>query len=87
LWNKKYDKVREQFKEREYVFNNKREELDLIRLSVEGFVKDFERIKHWCVTAGVPLKTCYTEVVLRLSMLGRKSKEIEDIVKKVLKKS
>jgi hypothetical protein len=80
IWNKKYEKLKKHFEEKEMAFENKRHELDQIRFSVEGFVYEFESVDKWCNLVGIPVKICYQEAQERLRLLGRESEELNEMV-------
>ncbi len=87
IWEAKKQKLKIQYQEREKVFNNKRRELDAIRVAVEGFVFEFSSVEKWCNLVGVRPKVCYIEAKERLSLLGRNSKELNDLVDKLSRTS
>lgn len=81
MWQKKKAKLARQYEEREVIHENKRFELDQVRVAVESFYLHKERILHWCLVAGIPPKVCYEEAKSRLSLLGKNSPEIENVLK------
>lgn len=83
IWKRKYDKIKKKYEEQENFYNNRREDLDLVRLAVEGFEHEENDIKHWCEWAGVSVKICYKEVQARLKLLGRKSLKIDELISKM----
>ena len=80
VWKRKYLKLKDQFEEKESIHNTKRFEQDQVRLAVQGFVEEIPRIKHFCLMAGVPLRTCYQEVNKRLELLGRKPLDLDTLL-------
>lgn len=81
VWDKKFKKLERQFHEKETIHNNKRIDDDQIRLAVQGFVEERDRINHWCLMIGINPRICYQEVQDRLKLLGRNSLEIDELVR------
>lgn len=71
VWDKKYEKLKAKYEDRENIYHNKRFELDQIRMSINGFVEEVDRIRHWCLISGVSVKACYNSVKQRILMVGR----------------
>jgi hypothetical protein len=86
VWDRKYEKLKSKFMEKELIHENKRFELDQIRLAVQGFEEELPKIKHLCTMAGVPLLECYKEAIARLNLLGRKSEKMENIIQEIREK-
>lgn len=91
VWERKYQKLKNKFNDRELIHNNKRFELDQVRLAIEGFVdpvrvvkgKEVDIIKHWCTISGVSIKSCYTSVKERILMVER---EVPEIIEELSKR-
>lgn len=83
VWDRKFDKLKAKFIEREIIYENKRFELDQIRMAIEDFEEQLPRMMHWCLMAGVSLKDCYTSVVERMRMVERESEKINTILERI----
>jgi len=83
VWNRRLKKLEKQFKEKVSILDNKSYDLDQIRLAVATFEEDTDKIKHWCLMAGVHVKDCYSEVQERLALLGRNSLKINELLRKI----
>jgi len=71
------------FEIKEDNFTDRRLEYDCIRMSLEAFTEEVDLMKHYCLMIGITPKTCYNEVKERLKLLGRKSTEIDEILKSI----
>lgn len=83
VWEKKYEELRDKHRIKESIHENRRMELDQIRIALKGFEEELPYIEHWCLTAGVSLKRCYTEVINRAKLVKRDTKKLEKILKEV----
>jgi chromosome segregation ATPase len=83
VWDRKFNKLKNKFTEREIIHENKRFEQDQIRMAIQDFEEQIELYKHWCIWAGVSLRTCYTSVKDRMNMLGRTSEKIDALLEKI----
>ncbi len=82
IWKRKFDKLTSQYENKKSIFVENQEELDQIRVAVKDFVEQQPIMEHWCLMVGVSPIVCYKEVVERLALIGRRSLEIEEIIKK-----
>lgn len=82
-WEKKWKSLKSQYLFLEEAHNNKRFEDDQIRLAIQGFVEETERIQHWCLVSQVSLKDCYREARERLALVKRKIPDIEAAYEKI----
>lgn len=83
VWQRKYKELEEKHLLKESIHNNRRMELDQIRIAVDGFVNETDSIKHWCLVSGVTLKDCYKEVARRLDLINRDNSVIIEILEKI----
>ncbi len=83
VWKKRAKRLEKQWRDKELIFENKSYDLDQIRLAIQGFVEETDRIKLLCEMAGVNLLVCYLSVRERLWMIGRNSLEINNLIEKI----
>lgn len=83
VWNRRAEELWEQLKVREANHNSKRQEFDQIRLAVDWFIADVEKVVFWCQVAGIPLIQCYEGVKRRLDLMHRQSDEFDAVLQRV----
>jgi hypothetical protein len=83
VWNRRAEELWEQLKVREANHNSKRQEFDQIRLAIDWFIADVEKVSFWCQVAGIPLIQCYEGVKRRLDLIHRQSDEFDAVLKRV----
>lgn len=84
VWERKYNELRDKHLTKETIHNNKRMELDQIRIAIRGFVEELDSFKHWCTLSDVTLKECYLEAIRRAKMVKRDTKELEGVLTKII---
>lgn len=82
-WSRREEELKQKYAFKVSTHNHKRLEQDQIRLSVDWFIHDVPKVLFWCNLAGTTLHECYRGVQRRLVLLGRESKELNEVVKKV----
>lgn len=82
-YSKKLESLLSNYKIKEKGYNIRRNQKDRIRMSLQWFVEDFEKVKQFCLSCNIDLKSCYYEVRRRLTMAGRESDELNDLIKKI----
>lgn len=80
VWDRKYEELKHSFELREIIHNNKRMEFDQIRLAVQGFEEEFERVALWCLMGGVTPLSCYVQVKERMEMIGLETLKIDTMI-------
>jgi hypothetical protein len=83
VWERKFNELREKHLVKETIHNNRRMELDQIRIALRGFGDEVEYIKHWCTLAEVTLKECYTEAIKRGRMVNRDVSKLETVLEEI----
>lgn len=86
IWDREKERLEKVYEVKEDNFTDRRLEFDCIRMSLESFIENVDLMEHYCLMVGVSLKTCYKEVKERLRLIGRKSVEIEEILKTIEQK-
>ena len=59
------------------------ERKDLIKVALEWFINDFEKVLNYCRKENLNVKDCYLEVKNRLALLGRSSEELEKLIERI----
>jgi hypothetical protein len=83
VWARREQRLREKFALRQQNHNHKRIEQDQVRLALEWFIYDIDKVNHWCMLAGISLMTCYYGVRRRLEMLSRACPEIDEVLQRI----
>jgi hypothetical protein len=83
VWKRREAELVEKWKVREANHNSKRMEFDQIRLAVDWFTYDVDKVAFWCDVAQIPLIQCYEGVKRRLDLIGRHVQEFEETLKQV----
>jgi len=84
VWERKYKELEDKHLTKESIHNNKRMELDQIRIAMKGFVEELDSFQHWCTLSHVTLKECYSEAIRRAEMVNRDTAELEGVLTNII---
>jgi hypothetical protein len=82
-WEGKFKRLRNRFMIKETGYNIRRNQRDRIRASLQWFIEDSDQVLHLCRVSGLDVKNCYYIVRERLHAIGRRSKPLEELIKKI----